>query len=47
MWSYDSILGDRTKYIETFLPWCPSNPDEKLLLDKYNDTDVQNIAIEQ
>jgi hypothetical protein len=39
MWSYDSILGDRTKYIETFLPWCSSNPDEKLLLDKYNDTD--------
>ncbi|GBC09551.1 hypothetical protein RclHR1_08980001 [Rhizophagus clarus] len=39
MWSYDSILGDRTKYIETFLPWCSSNPDEKLLLDKYNDAE--------
>jgi hypothetical protein len=40
-WSYNSILGDRTKYIETFLPWCPSKPNEELLLDKYNDADVQ------
>ena len=39
MWS-DSILGGRAKYIETFLPWCPSKPNEELLLDKYDDTDV-------
>lgn len=39
MWSYDSILKDRIQYIETFLPWCSSDPDEKLLLDKYNDND--------
>jgi len=40
MWSHDPILNDRTAYIETFLPWCPSKPDENLLLDKYNDTDA-------
>lgn len=42
IWSNnDKFLGEQIPYIEKFLPWNPSKPNEKLLLDKYDDKDAE------
>jgi len=43
-WSSDKFLNETTTYTESFLPWHPpdSKLDRSVLLDKYDDSNVQN-----